>query len=137
MTDTNPLPLPVEDYLAIQRLMFEFNLRFDAGDADGFADLFSADGVLVNASATHRAREERRRFVLDSAARPPHQHFTTNIVISRDSDDPSRATAVSCWVYIQDNNGSPQVRSGNYTDQFILTGDGWRFLRREATGVLR
>ena len=44
------MPLPVEDVLAIQKLLADYNHAIDAGDGDAFAGAFVEDGTLVTES---------------------------------------------------------------------------------------
>jgi len=126
----------ITDYLEIQRLMHQFNLRFDDGDADGFADLFAPDGVLESASAGASATPEARRAkVADaSARRPAYRHFTTNVVIEPDGDERARAT--SCWLYMELHDGTIVTRGiGTYTDEIVKSDGRWLFFRRTATAT--
>jgi uncharacterized protein (TIGR02246 family) len=121
------------DYLEIQRLMHTFNLSFDAGDANTFAGLFSPDGVLVSRSGTCVTAEERRQKVLESAARPPHRHFTTNAMIEPDPADPLRASATACFIYMELDPDRVETRSmGTYRDELVKHDGRWLFQRREA-----
>jgi hypothetical protein len=124
----------VSDYLEIQRLMFSFNVRFDEGDADGFAALFTEDGFLDAGSGPCPTDEERRAKVIGSRSRPPHRHFTTNVIIDPDPSDPNRARSYAHFIYMEVVDGTTETRSiGTYNDELVKQDGRWLFQRRKAT----
>src|SRR5688572_822624 len=72
------------DYTAIQQLYARYNATLDQGDADGWADTFTADGVFAS---NFKGREALKGFVnnwrtspqMNGAAR---RHFSADLVIS-------------------------------------------------------
>jgi hypothetical protein len=126
-------PFAITDFLEIQRLMHTFNLRFDEGDADGFAALFTEDGVLDASNGVCATQDERRAKVLGAHSRPPHRHFTTNVVVDPDPDDPSRARGTACYIYMENVDGETVTRSiGTYTDELRKQDGRWLFHHRVA-----
>jgi hypothetical protein len=123
-----PAAFEVADYLEIQRLMYSFNVLFDEGDGDGLAALFTEDGLLDGASGACVTQEERRKKVIDSRSRPPHRHFTTNVIIDPDPADPTRASAFACFIYMELGANGIETRSiGTYTDELVKQDGRWLF----------
>lgn len=124
----------IEDYLEIQRLMFSFNVRFDEGDADGFSALFTEDGHLNAGSGPCPTDEDRRAKVIDSRSRPPHRHFTTNVIVDPDESDPNRARSYGHFIYMELIDGTYVTKSiGTYKDELVKQDGRWLFRRRTAT----
>jgi hypothetical protein len=129
-------PLQVSDLIEVEQLIREFNLRFDAGDAVGFADLFTEDGVLEAGSGRCATHAELRAKIIDSTSRPPHRHFTTNTVIRPVPGDPSHAYATSTWIYMEQREGRIETRGfGTYTDELVKRDGRWLFQHRIAAST--
>jgi hypothetical protein len=121
----------ISDYLEIQTLLHQFNLKFDEGDGDGVAGLFTADGAISSGDKVRDSLEEIKAYVLDAAKRQTHRHFTTNIVIDPVPGDPLRANAQACFIYMTFNAGGPTTQSfGTYSDQLVKQDGRWFFERR-------
>jgi hypothetical protein len=124
----------ITDFLEIQRLMFSFNARFDDGDPDGFAALFTEDGFLDAGSGPCPTDEDRRAKVIDSRSRPPHRHYTTNVLIDPDENDPSKARSYGHYIYMELIDGTIQTKSfGTYKDELVKQDGRWLFKHRKAT----
>ncbi|HEX4518320.1 MAG TPA: nuclear transport factor 2 family protein [Gaiellaceae bacterium] len=125
----------VSDFLEIQTLMYQFNQRYDEGDADGVVALFTPDGVSGSRGKT-RDHDAIRTHVKDSKTRPPHLHFTTNVVIEPVSGDPLRARARSCFIYMSMEGGGAETKSfGTYADELVKQDGRWLFKERMAAAV--
>jgi hypothetical protein len=121
----------VDDYLAIQHLMYEFNRCFDEGDADGFVRLFATDAIVdLPAGACHNEAELRHR-VFASMGRNAHLHVTTNVVILPDPEDNLQASARSSFMYMEVGDRGVEIRGiGRYDDRFAKRDGLWLFLSR-------
>jgi 3-phenylpropionate/cinnamic acid dioxygenase small subunit len=128
--------MPEPTYASIARLLFSYAERLDAGDLDGLAALFehasfrSAGSPLVlTGSAEVRAAFAGSVQFHDGT--PATQHVTTNLYVD---EDPSgdRAVAHSAFTVLQATSKLPLqvVCAGRYTDEFVRTGQGWRFADR-------
>lgn len=124
----------LEDKDAIRELLAEYCFRLDAGDYDGMAALFTADGVWETdfGKGTGRdgiaghAREIRARA---SETRPRGAHLTTNIVIALNG---AEAQARSNWTVVQNSANGPVVSSGGtYIDRLAKVAGHWRFRHRK------
>jgi hypothetical protein len=115
-------------------------------DRAGFADCFTADGVLeIKGSATYVGRSEiiemmlgvrdRTRSALDAAApslgdaAPVMRHFVANTRIELVSLD--RARAFSYFTVFMPPHGHDHW--GRYADELVREGELWRFTKRRVS----
>jgi hypothetical protein len=126
------------DHIEIERLYALYGHTMDAGDAEGWASLFSPDGswdrveqpggeavfsVKGHADLTAFARE-------DYAARGAGagRHWMGNVLIDGDT---TRAQGRSYGFLIQLIEGEVKwIAHGNFEDDFVKLDEGWRFARR-------
>lgn len=124
-------------YRAIARLLFSYAERLDAGDLDGMSALFAEatfrtkDGQLV-LTGSAQVRAAFAGSVLFHDGTPATQHMTTNLYVDEDPDA-SSAVAHSAFAVLQATAILPLqiVCAGRYVDQFVRSGEGWRFVDRE------
>lgn len=126
----------VEDQLAIQRILVEYSARLDARDFDGYADLFSREGVWQNGNTVRRGREEIKAMLVGLFGAPAagfvnreDYHLVSNPQVDVDGD---RATARSRHLLLmRGENGEPVPElAGLYEDEFIREDGQWKILRR-------
>ena len=103
----------------------------DAARADDFAALFAPDGVFDRMGTELVGRDAIRAII---ASRPPGawtKHVNRNLRISVAADNRS-ATGTCDLEMTRGIAGDPKVEQlrGAYTDQYVLTAEGWRFRRR-------
>ena len=121
---------PTADVRArIEQLSSAYCHRFDDGDAEEWAALFTDDATLQ----IGRAVVDGRAAVLEwgiSAMNPgSSRHFVTNLEIDITDDD---ASVTSDFVVL-DSSLSPKA-AGRYHDRVACCADGsWRFLHRRIT----
>ena len=122
--------LTVQDLVDIQQLYAKYNWTLDAGDAEGYASTFTADGVFNN-NVGHDAIvkfAETFHAGLGSHVR----HWNTNLMIL------PTATGASGQVYLVlvDFAVKPAtiVTSASYSDELVKTAQGWRFKKRATKG---
>lgn len=85
-------PSPVEDYLSILQLKYEYCYRIDDQDYDAWVDLFTEDGTFgISGVETFEGREEVRRFAEDvfDDEYAYTAHIVTNPRITIDDDEAS------------------------------------------------
>jgi uncharacterized protein (TIGR02246 family) len=119
--------LKAEDYNAIQRLYANYNTLIDNGDAEGWANTFTPDGVFMN----NKGHDDLVKFVntwrnnMNGTAR---RHFSADLVISPSTEG---ATGTVQTILI-DTSANPQSIAGyvTYSDALVKTKDGWRFKTR-------
>ena len=78
--------LSTQDYVEIQQLYARYAQSIDAGDAEGWANTFTADGVFNNSSRGHDSlvtfvhdwRDKRRGASL--------RHWNSNLVVTPSAD---------------------------------------------------
>lgn len=124
--------LAAADYTAIQQLYARYNSTIDRGDADGWADTFTADGVFAG---NFKGREALKGFVnnwrgpqMNGAAR---RHFSADLVITGTAEG-ARASVSTLLV---DLATRPASIAGyvTYDDVLVKTAQGWRFKSRAIT----
>jgi hypothetical protein len=139
-----------EDTEAIRRLLREYGKRLDAGDLQGYASLFAADGEWVGGFGSVKGRDKIAPFMEKNMSGPPPWegpaaasappkpgprgvHLMTNEIIEVNGD---RATAWSKWTYMARNAETRPfpVMVGTYEDVLVREKGEWKFLRRVVSG---
>lgn len=133
----SPSGSAADDRSAIERLLYLYAERVDAGDFAGVGELFEAaafrsdQGGQVSSAegpaAVQRQFETMVRRYDDGT--PRTKHVTTNVIIELDGDT---ATSRSYYTVFQQPPGQAlhTLITGRYHDRFERTGDGWRFTDR-------
>ena len=128
--------LSADDMLAIQNLYSKYNLCSDAGDAEGYAECLTRDGVLtvepmgVRIEGRAALLEHKRR---DAASRDGRyrRHWNGSLLI-----EPSENGMAKGRCYLLAYNGEPDdlptiADCGVYEDVLVRDVDGaWRFRHR-------
>ena len=125
---------------AILRLMNEYCYRIDAGDIEGFSDLFEQGSfhVLGDPSGPDVGKEAllaTLRNVILYDGRPQTQHVMSNVQI--DVDESGMEATAQCYITVfqalpPDFPMQP-IFGGHYHDRFEKAGSDWRFASREIT----
>ena len=120
--------LGVEDRLEIQELYARYALTIDTGDAEGWANTFTPDGVFNNSS---RGREALVQFVHDWRANRSganRRHWYSNLILT----PASGGVRGSVYMMLLDVGTRPPapVNSYLYDDLLVKTQNGWRFQSR-------
>ena len=124
------------DRAQIRELTARYNRCFDDGDPEGFADTFTADGVMeVPGGFTVSGRDA----LADMCRRTPYGvvHATVDATVEVDGD---RATQYVTVLVLSrpkadvepDERRSSLARTGRYRDELVRTPAGWRFTKRSA-----
>lgn len=125
-----PASLTAEDHTEIQQLYARYNWTIDAGDAEGYASTFTADGVF-NANVGHDAIVKFAN-TFHAGLGSHVRHWNTNLMIT------PTATGAAGQVYLVlvDFATKPAtiVTSASYTDELVRTAQGWRFAKRTTKG---
>ena len=123
----------LEDLQAIHQLFVDYGAFLDAGDLEGYASLFAADGELLlgplgRATGPAAIVEMMGRATASSVG--SSYHVISSPQVDLDGD---RATSVVMWTVVaKAADGSPAVTMvGKHKDVLRRTPAGWRFLRRE------
>lgn len=120
--------LTTGDYLEIQQLYARYAHLIDTGDAEGWANTFTQDGVFNNSSRGHDALAQFVHDWRDKRGGINMRHWYTNLVIT-----PSAAGATgSIYMMLLDVSKAPPAPSASYVydDALVKTPAGWRFKTR-------
>lgn len=126
----------------ILRNMYRYGHCIDVGDADGWIDCFTEDGIFQATSPRpqyppfHVQGRAALRDFIEHHTRPPglwHKHLLIEPLIDADAGA-GNATARSYFVVVVEYEGRPTVRVfGRYEDRLERGTDGrWRFADRHS-----
>lgn len=132
--------LTAEDYIEIRQLVARYPhvLNTAANDGNDYADLFTADGVLVGRAVPFSQGREQLAALgrLGTSAENPGgtlrvRHFAMNHVIT---PSPEGATGTQYLAVIVPGDGEERAgvvsQGGRFDDVYVKTPQGWRFKRR-------
>ncbi len=118
--------LSAQDVTEINHLYARYNLALDSGDAQGWADTFTADGVFGNSEGRAGLVQFAEGF---HAQQDGHaRHWNNNVHVTSTAEGAEGTTYLQLW-----NVGvRPQtiIVTGIYHDTLVKTADGWRFKTR-------
>jgi hypothetical protein len=123
--------LSTADYIEIEQLYAKYNHAIDSGNANGWADTFTPDGVFRN---TTTGRDALVKFVENFAksSRGGFRHWNSNLTVVGTPEGADGSVYLMLW-----NVGvKPQaiVTTGTYIDKLVKTPAGWRFKSRDIKG---
>ena len=122
--------LTAADLTEIDQLYARYNWAIDAGDAEGYAATFTADGVF-NANVGHDAIVKfATTFHAGLGARV--RHWNTNLMVV-----PTASGAHGqVYLVLVDFSTKPATiaASASYSDELVKTAQGWRFAKRATKG---
>jgi len=133
MSDGENVAIDPADYVAIQQLLGRYCQLVDAGDAEGWADLFLEDGeFVVEGGATMRGRAQLAEIVRDVTARECIRHWIGAPVVT--SANGVRMTARTYQLNLnlpRDGGGLAFIRRATTAEWTFAKADGaWRIARR-------
>jgi ketosteroid isomerase-like protein len=108
----------------ILQLLYRYNHAIDSGDAEGWAALFTDDGVFEVAGQVMSGREAMVGF---ASGVNGLRHVVANPVVEVVGD------TATVQAYLFAFGGTTMVISGSYEDQLVRKPDGWRFAKRSFT----
>ena len=114
-----------DDLEALTTLLADYCIRMDRGDADGWADLFTADGQFF---AFGRSFDGHEGLAGLARSAPGGVHIGSQPVFEISGDD---ATARQNFIFVYAE--SHKMRIGFYDDVCVRTDAGWRFRTRRCT----
>lgn len=132
----------LEDREEIRALILAYGRAHDNRDYRTFANLFAKeDGEWIGGLGSAKGREEIFELMDRTIGHNPQPngsgtyHIMTNEQIEIDGD---HASSVTKWIYLTPNEDqSPKmVYLGHYNDDFVRENGEWKFLRREAIGLI-
>jgi uncharacterized protein (TIGR02246 family) len=128
------MSLPVEDILAIEKLLADYNHAIDSGDADAFAGMFVEDGVLETGQGPTEGRAALKEFAgaLPSLV-PGIRHLISNVSIDGSDDTATSRVYLQAWITAGGVAESKLIISGIYRDTLRREDGVWRFVSRAMT----
>lgn len=132
--------LTIDDRLEIIDLYGRYNHRFDSGDADGWAALFTPDGTFTRraggggsapyeASGTAGLAASLRKRSEELYKKRGIRHVVSNIVIDP-TESGARGTAYVLAMRVGDQQPPLVIATGRYADELTKDTQGWRFRSR-------
>jgi hypothetical protein len=122
--------LTAQDFVEIQQLYAKYNWTLDAGDAEGYASTFTADGVFNNNVGHDAIVKFAETFHAGLGAHV--RHWNTNLMIL---PTPEGAHGQVYLVLVDfANKPATIVTSASYSDDLVKTAQGWRFKKRATKG---
>lgn len=126
------MALPVEDILAIEQLIARYCHTCDSGDGAGYANTFTADGIMSAPPRVEAKGAEALAALAVGTARDnvAPRHLVSNLLIDGQGD---RATVRAYCEFVTMVGEPPrhQVQtSGIYHDQLVKDAGEWKFAKR-------
>lgn len=133
----NAVTVTNDDRVEIRDLISRYNKAIDTGDADGYANTFTADGQFIGIVGTFNGRDELRAFAAAYATEEQYaefasaQHWVTNVVVDAVEGDDERATVFSHLQMVKPlADGGRILLVGHYDDIVRRADGGWLFEQR-------
>jgi hypothetical protein len=117
------------DKVAIQELGARYNAAVDSGDADGFAGVWTGDGVFdIAGGQTIVGADALRAVPIRTKGRTVHA--TTDHIIRIDGDRATQTCTLLMYRRRPDGSVNDLISTGRYDDELLRTPAGWLFCRR-------
>jgi uncharacterized protein (TIGR02246 family) len=123
------VPLETDDIVAIQQLYAGFCNTLDDGEAEAFAECFTADGTFGGVGTPVQGREALRQFALDLVGKNI-RHVATGVYVQGDGDD---AVGRAYLVAYRGTRPAKLLATGRYRDRIRRVDGTWRFAERVFT----
>jgi len=118
------MPTFADDRDEILQLLYRYNHTIDAGDAEGWADTWTDEGVFDAGGSVLHGRAELVGF---AAGVSGMRHVVLNPLVDVDGD----AATVRAYLVLLMGGAIGMV--GVYEDEVVRTPAGWRFAARTFT----
>jgi ketosteroid isomerase-like protein len=120
--------LTTQDYVEIQQLYARYNHAIDSGDAEGWADTFTPDGVF---NQRYKGRDGLLDFMKQWTTKmngANRRHWNSNLLITPSAEGASGKVML---MLLEVGTKSPSIlMTGQYSDVLVKTANGWRFKTR-------
>ena len=118
--------LSAADHAEIRQLYAQYNLALDSGDAEGYADVFTEDGVFGNSQGRDALIGFAEGFHAQQQGNA--RHWNDNVQVAATADGASG----TCYLFLWNVGTRPAslIVTGTYHDELVRTADGWRFKSR-------
>jgi uncharacterized protein (TIGR02246 family) len=136
--------MSTEDMLAIQQAVARYSYTFDSGDADGWANVFTEDGLWefydIGASEPRTrldGRDALRAFCNQRFSERREgvtsYHHQSGVIFDELTADSARVRAMMI-ITVQMPDEPPRLyMTGIYQDHWVKAADGWRLKYRKLT----
>ena len=120
------MPLSTDDVTAIQQLYARFCNTLDDGEADAFADCFTADATFGGVGTPLRGHDAFREFARNLVGRNL-RHVATGVYVEGDGDE---AVGRAYLVSYRGSRPAKVLATGRYRDRISRVDGEWRFAER-------
>jgi uncharacterized protein (TIGR02246 family) len=120
----------VLDYLAIRDLCARYNRYADAGDGEGWASVFTEDGVFEMVGVG--SIRGRQALAAQCAAYPLVVHTTTDPLVEVNGDEAQQSSRMIAHRRAADGSAVVLLSTGMVYDDLVRTADGWRIKKRRS-----
>ncbi len=123
--------MQAEDIAVITKMVADYNHMIDSGQAEAWADLFTADGQFdPGLMPAISGREALVEFAGGLPVMiPGARHHITNLSVDVQGDRATATAYLQLWTKGEDGKAALAM-TGIYTDELVRTADGWRFSKR-------
>lgn len=131
--------LSASDQLAIIDLYAAYNRTADAGDAHGWAETFTGEGVFHHPARDYSGAAELRSFIDHRTAGFPtspfidQQHWNDPVALDGDGDTATGSCRLLIAGIGRETGEAALVARGLYNDRLVRGPHGWRFAERTLT----
>lgn len=125
------MTIPVNDHIAITRLMYRYAHCADKKDYAGFADVFCEDAVFLYLGnpVTPLKNIQEMMLALEKYSRTLHE--VSNVLFDVSGDRASgEAYCLASHIFTEDGQEKKIDMGIIYTDELLKTEKGWRIARR-------
>ncbi|NJL26743.1 MAG: nuclear transport factor 2 family protein [Thermoanaerobaculia bacterium] len=146
------MDLSAQDYVALLELYSRSTRLIGSGDAEGWADLFTADGVFAMPAIEAfgapplevRGRKALVGYIrqviegtfdaqIGLAPGTKKRHQVTNVLLEGDGPAAAKGSAYLLMSVLESGHPPRLFGMGVYTDRFVKTPDGWKIAHRLLT----
>jgi uncharacterized protein (TIGR02246 family) len=123
------VPLETGDVVAIHQLYAGFCNTLDDGEADAFAECFTADASFGGVGTPVRGRDALRKFAVEMVGKNI-RHVATGVYVEGDGDE---AVGRAYLVAYRGTRPAKLLATGRYRDRIRRVDGSWRFVERVFT----
>ncbi len=119
--------LKPQDFAEIGQLYAKYNQAIDSGNAEGWADTFTPDGVFSKTTVGRDALIAFAKGFYESGS-GKRRHWNDNLILTGTAEGADGSVYLMLWD--TGNRPATLMVSGIYEDKLVKTKNGWRFKSR-------
>ena len=125
----------MDDYRAIEALLYRYAEHMDAGDFEAVGRLFARARIIATGAEKEFSGADQVRELYEASARrypngtPCTQHLTSNARIELDGDNARCWSKFTVFQAVERLLLQPVI-AGRYEDRFARDAEGWHFTER-------